>query len=57
MYFKFQYVRGDIHIHIDTENIILTFLSNRHIAWQNALLACMHWESIGNFKDKICQTG
>ena len=23
--FKFQYVRGDIHIHIATQNIILTF--------------------------------
>ena len=23
--FQFQYVRGDIHIHIATQNIILTF--------------------------------
>ena len=25
--FKFQYVRGDVHIHVTTQNIILTFLS------------------------------
>ena len=26
--FKFQYVSGDIHVHITTQNIILTFQSN-----------------------------
>ena len=30
--FKFQYVRRDIHIHIATQNIILTFLSKWHFA-------------------------
>ena len=32
--FKFQYVRGDVHIHVATQNIILTFLSKWHFAWQ-----------------------
>ena len=32
--FKFQYVKGDIHIHIATQNIILTFLSKWHFALQ-----------------------
>ena len=33
--FKFQYVRGDIHIHIATRNMILIFLSKWHFAWQS----------------------
>ena len=32
--FKFQNVRRDIRIHIATKNIILTFLSKWHFAWQ-----------------------
>ena len=32
--FKFQYVRGEVHIHIATQNIILTFLSKCRFAWQ-----------------------
>ena len=32
--FEFQYVRGDIIIHIATQNIILAFLSKCHLAWQ-----------------------
>ena len=31
---KFQYVRGDIHIQIATQNIILTFLSKWHFVWK-----------------------
>ena len=30
---KCQYVGGDIHIHIATKNIILTFLSKWNFAW------------------------
>ena len=60
---EFQYVRGDIDIHIATQNIILTFLSKWHLAWQckygslSSLLVCMHWKSIGSFKDKSCLIG
>ena len=32
--FKFQYRRWDIHIHIATQNMILTFFSKWHFAWQ-----------------------
>ena len=31
--FKFQYVRGEIHNHVATQNIISTFLSKWHFAW------------------------
>ena len=31
---EFKYVKGDIYIHIASQNIILTFLSNCHFAWQ-----------------------
>ena len=31
---KFQYIRGDIHIHIATQNVILAFLSKWHLALQ-----------------------
>ena len=30
---EFQYLRGDIHIHIATQNIILTFLLKWHFNW------------------------
>ena len=33
--FKFQYLRGDIHIHVATENVILTFLSKWHFTWES----------------------
>ena len=31
---ELKYVKGDIHIHIASQNIILTFLSKYHFAWQ-----------------------
>ena len=31
--FKFQYVGEDIHIHIATQNFILTVLSKWYFAW------------------------
>ena len=46
--FKFQYVRGDIHIRIATQDIILTFLWKWHFAWQ-----CKY----GSFKDESCTIG
>ena len=63
--FKFQYVRENVHIHIATQNIILTFLSKWHFAWQckygrlgqkyfSNLPTCMYGESIGRFKYEIC---
>ena len=33
--FKLQYVRGDMLIHIHTQNIVLIFLRKQHFAWQS----------------------
>ena len=33
--FKFQYTKRDGHIHIATQNIILTFLRKWHFAWES----------------------
>ena len=33
--FKFQDLRGNIHIHVATQNVILTFLSKWYFAWES----------------------
>ena len=61
--FNFQYVRGDVWIHIATQNITLTFLLKWHFDWQCKygkssltfgterlfeLLPCMHGSGAAN---------
>ena len=68
--FKFQYVRGDIRIHITTHYFDIFLKVTLCLAveiWKSSLtfgteilfelLACMHYESTGSFKDESCTIG
>ena len=71
--FKFQYISGDIHIHIATKKHHFDIISSKVALcvavqiWKSPLtfrkeilfelLACIHCECIGTFKDEICTIG
>ena len=66
--FKFQNLRGDIHIHIATQNIFFKeALCQSKGIWRSLLTfgtetlfelpACMDWESAGSLKDESCPIG
>ena len=65
--FKFQYVRGDIRIHITTHYFDIFLKVTLCLAveiWKSSLtfgteilFVCMHYESIGSFKDESCTIG
>ena len=65
--FKFQYVRGDIRIHIATHYFDIFLKVTLCLAveiWKSSLtfgteilFVCMHYESIGSFKDESCTIG